>query len=41
MLIALIPILAGAELDDFEFDRLVALQDSVDFESLVCPHKQP
>lgn len=41
MLIELIPILLGVELDEVDFDRLAALQDSVGYESLVCPHDQP
>lgn len=41
MLMALIPILSGAELDEVAFDHLVALQDSVDCESLVYPHDHP
>ena len=30
----------GAELDEVDFDRMAALQDSVDCESLVYPHDQ-
>lgn len=41
MLIALIQIFSGAELDEAELECLAALQDSVDPAGLIWPHDQP